>query len=844
MQWKSKLKSIGVFFFNCYIRNLPSGKQQKPKCCSNTTLANFKHNNTMNNSEEGPAKDTEQKQDGLAQSEASSHRTTGSRELDKLPSDTDVDKRGKFEAYLAYHENEGTSKPAALPDNAGTVAAVQTNSAASTTASLPAAGVSAKPGKQIEQKQLQLLLLEEEEEQEEEQDMILQPVMPLPSPRVPNPQATSPGAYASGGIHGSRRVRLASIDSARFSIALDMNDRLSSGTMSIGTSSVTTEQLSPNVTGAEEGKPGLVEAYPIENDPHIELASPENSLGRRKRTEDSQSSSCLNTSRILAISLAVLVCIGAVLICVFSLGGRFNGKDEKTINDNAVSLANTSITPEVYLKQRLPQETLDAIDNYNSPQSRAFDWLYQDPVLFDYTEQRLRQRFALASLHYSTNGTAWIRDKDWLSYDVHECYWYFAGSMTLFGVDTTADSPCQSLDASNNNNKTNNTDDYKLLWLSRNNVDGPLQNEIYWLTSLESIDFAINNVSGTIASNISDLKSLQQFSFPRNKLSGSLPVDALEALADSLTVLFLADNMMYGTIPSEVGLLRKIEQMTLQSNGFTGSIPSQMGLLENLTIFGLHDTLVSGTVPTEFGQLSSLQYIYAFGNQFTGPIPSEIAKIPQLAWIHLNGNKLTGSIPTEFGRLSAVMKELNLAGNNISSTIPSELNLLTLLDQIDLSNNQLTGTITSLLGQLSQLVTLQLAGNRFSGTLPFELGNLKNLETMNLSQNKLTGSLPLAFGSLSSLEELVLTQNDFTGTLPPAWGSLHSIVALDLSDNDLSGTVPMNYSFWSKLSSFNISFNPKLNGSIPSNLCSTLNASSLGFDCTALLCGCDCPCFV
>ena len=124
--------------------------------------------------------------------------------------------------------------------------------------------------------------------------------------------------------------------------------------------------------------------------------------------------------------------------------------------------------------------------------------------------------------------------------------------------------------------------------------------------------------------------------------------------------------------------------------------------------------------------------------------------------LDLPGNGLVGTIPSELGRLSKLTR-LWLSGNELSGSIPAALGNLTALKDLDLSNNQFTGPIPRELGNLPKLTDLNLSRNQFNGSLPSELGNLANLTQLwldnSLSQNLLTGPVPTAYASLSKLLE-------------------------------------------------------------------------------------------
>jgi Leucine-rich repeat (LRR) protein len=61
--------------------------------------------------------------------------------------------------------------------------------------------------------------------------------------------------------------------------------------------------------------------------------------------------------------------------------------------------------------------------------------------------------------------------------------------------------------------------------------------------------------------------------------------------------------------------------------------------------------------------------------------------------------------------------------------------------------------------QKLSVVNLKLGGNQLTGSIPTQLERLTNLEKLELSFNKLLGSIPSELGSLASLRELELSFN-------------------------------------------------------------------------------------
>ena len=108
--------------------------------------------------------------------------------------------------------------------------------------------------------------------------------------------------------------------------------------------------------------------------------------------------------------------------------------------------------------------------------------------------------------------------------------------------------------------------------------------------------------------------------------------------------------------------------------------------------------------------------------------------------------------------------QLVLDGNNLSGSLPAELEKLTGLTRLALNRNQLTGAIPSQLGNLSNLSIIGLANNQLSGSLPAGLSSLP-LTRLSLHDNTgLSGALPSGFTALTNLQRLAVAS---TGLCAP-----------------------------------------------------------------------------
>jgi len=151
--------------------------------------------------------------------------------------------------------------------------------------------------------------------------------------------------------------------------------------------------------------------------------------------------------------------------------------------------------------------------------------------------------------------------------------------------------------------------------------------------------------------------------------------------------------------------------------------------------------------------------IYPDNNNLTGSLPSELNFLTALEYLSLKSNKLSGSIPN----LTALkaLKILWLTDNQLSGSIP-DLSELSSLNTIYLENNRLSGGFPILSVSTQHL---NLSSNQLSGNIPISL--LTNLiylhDTLDLSYNKLTASHAAVISFLSSKD----SDWENTQTVPP-----------------------------------------------------------------------------
>ena len=241
-----------------------------------------------------------------------------------------------------------------------------------------------------------------------------------------------------------------------------------------------------------------------------------------------------------------------------------------------------------------------------STASQALEWTWTDEYSEgwellennDDFDDRMVQRFGLASLFYITKGFKWIdgyRD-GWLDSKKPACDWNMNDISCAAGFEVSA------------------------LDLSGGNLFGSLPVEVGLLTELTSLDLSAN------------------------QLESSIPFELHQLF--ELISLNLSDNQLTTLIWRELGLLTKLTSLNLYANQLEEYIPAELGLLTKLTLLDLYANKLTGYIPFELGLLTELTSLDLSANKLTGFIPAELGLLTKLEWLDLSNNQLTGTIPS------------------------------------------------------------------------------------------------------------------------------------------------------------------------------------------------------
>ena len=606
---------------------------------------------------------------------------------------------------------------------------------------------------------------------------------------------------------------------------------------------------------------------------------------------------------MLFLSLFLVTII--VLPLVFVVGVKNDKASVKSSPAAASTASPVNKAPaatEFELDLILPVYTKEAIEaDASSPQASAYRWVQNDPLLDSYSQDRLLQRFALATFFYATSGNSWnttsspLFDDEhntasttnaFLSYDTHECDWV----QTLTKPKATIKSA--AVDDDEATIKSAAVDDNEA-------VIKPLCGD-----SDRGHSATANNAALTTRRGYRGYHGYYRPQKRRHRPTrrrrwrrsskGKSKGGKSYSYADSYDSYYYSNgyyssdsyDSRYYYHSKGKSYYRRDRNRELQEETEAVAAPDTNTQededdWEPVRFLHFPSNNLMGVLPPELALLTDVQSIDLSNNYLYGTLPKKIlGAMGQLTSLTLKYNILSGSLPTEIGLLGSKSQAagssgktgsltLNLAHNYFNSTIPQELAILTGLETLDLADNAFFGPISHLtslsnlkglllyqnglsgnlpetIDMLTSLSLFEADNNKFTGNLVTELGALKNLKRLLLDNNNFYGFIPSEIGGMEALEVLGLTSSRLTGTLPTELGMCSSLQHLWLYDNAFYGFIPSELGTLVTEGSLELVMlhENEFIGIVPEGLCSL---KQLQFDCPEntehqLLCGCGCAC--
>nr|XP_043624542.1 receptor-like protein EIX2 [Erigeron canadensis] len=261
----------------------------------------------------------------------------------------------------------------------------------------------------------------------------------------------------------------------------------------------------------------------------------------------------------------------------------------------------------------------------------------------------------------------------------------------------------------------------------------------------------------------------------------------------------------------------KLQTLDLSSN-MLDWIPKYLGNLSNLTSVFLQYNFINVSFPVFLSNLSgytssTLQYLEVSHNQLTGSLPDEIQKFTSLQNLFLSHNHLNGTISEKVWE-QPKLEQLDATSNSLRGANFQNIGKSNIL-YIYLANNSLEGvplTYRNHMSNLSHTVHIDLSSCKLGPQFPKWIQTLKNLVHLDIANNRISDTVPIEFWDTwsSQLSYLNLSSNNLSGEVLNLLSNFDRCSTIDLSSNSFYGPIP-NVS--STLEALNLSKN-KFHGGI------------------------------
>ncbi|XP_024964725.1 receptor-like protein Cf-9 homolog [Cynara cardunculus var. scolymus] len=254
------------------------------------------------------------------------------------------------------------------------------------------------------------------------------------------------------------------------------------------------------------------------------------------------------------------------------------------------------------------------------------------------------------------------------------------------------------------------------------------------------------------------------------------------------------NNLTNSQLPREIGRFsNSLTHINISHTGFIGQVPTDIIILRKLVSLDLswNDLKLE---PHVFYNLlcssTSLEELSLDGVNISSILPTYV-NLSSMKSLHLSDTGLQGKLPDNIFNLP-YLEELDLSSNDdLTGRFPkiytSTSNPLKLLD---LSNINLSGVIPDIIGHLKSLTYLDLSNTNLLGQIPDSIGHLQSLTYLDLSSTNLSGEIPMSIGHLKYLKYLILSNTNLSGEIPDTIGHLKSLTYLSLSNTKLAGEIP------------------------------------------------------
>lgn len=355
------------------------------------------------------------------------------------------------------------------------------------------------------------------------------------------------------------------------------------------------------------------------------------------------------------------------------------------------------------------------------------------------------------------------------------------------------------------------------LLIFKNRFSGSIPESFGQLEALKYLDASDNNLTGFIPREFSSLKELKGLNLMNNRLTGEIPEGIGEL--PNLDTLSLWNNSFTGILPQKLGSNSNLQKVDVSSNSLSGPVPPNLCLGNKLVKLILFSNKLVGELPSSIANCAALSRFRIQNNNFNGSIPHGFGFLPNLTFMDVSNNNFSGTIPKDFGN-AAKLEYLNVSANSFNSELPGNIWSSPSLQIFSASFAKLVGKIPDFIGCRS-LYRIELEGNNLSDSIPWDIDHCEKLICLNLRLNSLTGIIPWEISTLPSITDVDLSHNFLTGSIPSNFGNCSTLEAFNVSYNQLTGPVPSTGTIFSSLHPSSFIKNEGLCGDVVGKPCGT-----------------------
>ena len=387
--------------------------------------------------------------------------------------------------------------------------------------------------------------------------------------------------------------------------------------------------------------------------------------------------------------------------------------------------------------------------------------------------------------------------------------------------------------------------------MARNKINGAIPRQVAALPNLVHVDFFENRLTGTLPYFASE--HMESLDLGHNDLHGSIP-NKFIASKKALQELLMSQNRISSSIPETLMDLTRLDTLDLSSNIIHGTIPKSIGKLlllrhlklnNNFLVGGIPHTLaLSSPVNGKMGDL--LENIQLQDNQLSGTIPLQLEYLPKLNTFLLHENKLTGEVPS-----GICSEDVNTSffqgippntadGRDYCHAIACPVDMVA-LDGTDpcISCNNLhynpyigqTRSCNTVVNQREILKHFYESANKNGG-------KWKGVNNWEDDETFLCDFTGVKCDKDFHVTEINLKGRGLEGSISEYVGFLQHLEKFDVSDNELEGFLPSDLR-WAPLEVLDISGN-SIRGVVPPKLCDKAGVNENGnkgsYDCNKIAC--------